>query len=50
MENNPFLYETILKKIPLYALGASLEGVAILQTNIKDAPLKGAYLLKDTNE
>lgn len=50
MENNPFLYETILKKIPLYALGASLEGIAILQTNIKDAPLKGAYLLKDTNE
>jgi len=50
IENNPFLYEIILQNIPLYALGVSLEGLKIVQTTIEDAPLKGAYLLKDTNE
>lgn len=47
IENNQFLYEIIKEKIPNYALGASLDGLKIVQTNIKNAPLKGAYLLKD---
>ncbi|MDY0116569.1 MAG: ROK family protein [Sulfurimonadaceae bacterium] len=50
IENNPFLYEIILEKIANYALGASLVDLQIVQTNIKNAPLLGAYLLKDENE
>lgn len=47
IENNQFLIDIIKEKIPNYALGASLDGLEIVQTNIKNAPLKGAYLLKD---
>lgn len=47
IQNSPFLYKIIVEKIANYALGASLVELKIVQTNIKDAPLQGAYLLKD---
>lgn len=47
IQNSPFLIESIVEKIANYALGASMVELEIVQTNIKDAPLQGAYLLKD---
>lgn len=47
IEANPYLEEFILKNISSYALSNSLKDVKICKSRLKDAPLKGALLLKD---
>ncbi len=48
IEANPYLIKHIKNNIQDYALKPSLKNCIIIKTSLKDAPLKGALLLKDT--
>lgn len=47
IEANPYLEDFILKNIKSYALPNSLQNITICKSRLKNAPLKGALLLKD---
>ncbi|QOY54851.1 ROK family protein [Candidatus Sulfurimonas marisnigri] len=47
---NPYLKDLITKNIDKYALPQSLKDIEICISNIDDAPLQGALLLKDYND
>jgi glucokinase len=48
--HNPGLADTIERKLPQYALKASLEGLKVERSRIENASLEGAKLLLDTME
>lgn len=47
MDANPYLLNVIKSKIKSYALKPTLKNTQIIKSSLKDAPLKGAQLLKD---
>ena len=50
IDANPYLENLILENIKNYTLSNSLENVTICKSKIKNAPIKGALLLKDYND
>lgn len=48
MESNPYLLDLVRSNINQYALKTSLKSVRIIQSNLSEAPLVGAILLKDS--
>ncbi len=47
IDANHYLSELVKSNISLYALKGSLKNIKIIQSNLSDAPLLGALLLKD---
>jgi len=50
IESNLQLHDIIVKNIKKYAMPLSLKHIQIKNTQLKDAPLKGALMLKDNYE
>lgn len=48
IQHNPFLTETVKKRVKEFALAASLDGLKIELTRLENASLEGAKLLLDT--
>lgn len=47
MQNNPYLQEIILSKIEAYAMPITLKNIKIINTQLNNASLEGAFLLKE---
>jgi len=47
MQNNPYLHEIILSKIEAYAMPITLKNIKIINTQLNNASLEGAFLLKE---
>ena len=50
IESNPQLNDIIVKNIKTYAMSPALEDIQIMDTQLKNAPIKGALMLKDNHE